>query len=82
MAFGKNNEDLEKIWSLIPKDIDILITHEPPLNILDEVNNKHVGNPILLKKIKILCLNIIYLDIYMRAMVLKLVLIKEKLQHL
>jgi Icc-related predicted phosphoesterase len=35
-AFGKSKaEDRKKHWALIPKDADILITHGPPLGILD-----------------------------------------------
>ena len=30
--------------SLIPDDIDVLVTHEPPAMILDESNNTHWGN--------------------------------------
>ncbi|WP_449022576.1 metallophosphatase domain-containing protein [Prevotella jejuni] len=29
---------------LIPKGIDVLVTHEPPIMILDESNNTHWGN--------------------------------------
>lgn len=35
-AFGLDtDEDLTEKWALIPDDIDILITHSPPYNILD-----------------------------------------------
>lgn len=52
MAFGKTNAELEKIWSEIPTDVDILITHSAPFHVLDMVNGKHVGDQILLKKVK------------------------------
>lgn len=35
---------LAEIWSLIPGDTDVLITHTPPYGILDSLNSgKHVG---------------------------------------
>jgi len=41
-------EDLDEKWKLIPSDIDILITHEPPQGILDQVRYYesciHVGS--------------------------------------
>jgi len=46
-------------WNLIPDDIDILLTHAPPRDILDKVTmstscnfNQHVGCPILMQKIE------------------------------
>lgn len=33
--------------SLIPNDVDVLITHEPPAMILDESNGTHWGNSAL-----------------------------------
>lgn len=38
--------------SLIPNDIDILITHEPPVMILDESNGVHWGNAPLRNKVQ------------------------------
>ena len=39
MAFGKNKgAEIRKAWRKIPADVDILITHEAPLNILDNGN--------------------------------------------
>jgi len=35
-AFGYKRELADKYWKKIPKDIDILITHGPPKDILDE----------------------------------------------
>lgn len=36
-AFNRQRgEDIQKHWALIPSDIDILITHGPPMGILDQ----------------------------------------------
>lgn len=35
-AFGCNRKDMAAHWQYLPKDIDILITHTPPLGILDK----------------------------------------------
>lgn len=32
----KRGDEIAKVWSRIPDDIDILITHGPPMNILDK----------------------------------------------
>lgn len=37
--------------ALIPKDIDVLVTHEPPVMILDKSNGTHWGNAPLRNKI-------------------------------
>lgn len=37
--------------SLIPSDVDILVTHEPPIMILDESNGIHWGNAPLRNKV-------------------------------
>ncbi len=43
----KRGDQLEEKWNLIPTDVDVLITHGPPLEILDYVaqgnSAKHVG---------------------------------------
>ena len=46
MAFTVDtDEELAEKWKLIPDDIDILITHSPPLGILDETERgDHVGS--------------------------------------
>jgi Icc-related predicted phosphoesterase len=36
-------QKLADVWSKIPDDTDVLITHSPPYGILDVVNGKHVG---------------------------------------
>jgi Icc-related predicted phosphoesterase len=52
-----SEEELEEKWALIPNDIDILITHSPPYDILDEVDSQqhctsyHVGSRSLLKRV-------------------------------
>jgi Icc-related predicted phosphoesterase len=53
-AFGQRSEpDLQKKWDMIPSnDIDVLVTHSPPLNILDKTWLKeNVGSPGLLAEI-------------------------------
>lgn len=45
-GLGYNHSDL-----LIPGDIDVLITHEPPFMILDESQGKHWGNILLRKRV-------------------------------
>lgn len=52
--------EINKIWSKIPSDVNILLTHTPPYNILDDVReqkkenelNSHVGCKDLLNVIK------------------------------
>lgn len=60
MAFNrKRGEVIQKHWDLIPKNTDILITHGPPLGILDRTaRNEEVGcvdlrNTIASRKIKV-----------------------------
>jgi Icc-related predicted phosphoesterase len=44
MAFTVDtDEELAEKWALIPQDIDILVTHSPPYDILDEVFNRSRG---------------------------------------
>jgi predicted phosphodiesterase len=40
-------------WSLIPETTDVLITHGPPMGILDFVHNEHVGCADLRERVKI-----------------------------
>ncbi|MDH3648610.1 MAG: metallophosphatase domain-containing protein [Saprospiraceae bacterium] len=44
-VFNRNRgEEIKKYWDRIPDDVDILITHGPPLGILDETSlGHHVG---------------------------------------
>lgn len=48
-AFNKEYEDLKKYYKMIPDDVDVLITHTPPLGILDDVVNNIIpqGTPYL-----------------------------------
>lgn len=45
MAFGKNIDELEKIYSKIPSDLDFLLTHEAPFGL----NDRNQGSKVLLK---------------------------------
>lgn len=66
-VFGKwyfmgEDEYRQNIFSNIPEDIDILITHSPPLNILDKLShgfNTHVGD-FLLNSVVRKCFNLKY----------------------
>jgi Icc-related predicted phosphoesterase len=52
----RNGQELEEIWSKIPMDTDILITHTPPKGILDVVQGQkgiHLGCEQLRKRIDI-----------------------------
>jgi Icc-related predicted phosphoesterase len=45
-AFGKRSEpDLSNKWKMMPSDIDILVTHSPPKNVLDKTySEENVGS--------------------------------------
>lgn len=47
-------DDAERMqkFTLIPNDTDVLITHTPPLGILDKVKNRHLGCPSLLTRVE------------------------------
>lgn len=48
-----NSPQIGAIWSKIPNDVDVLITHGPPQNILDKCHNgPHAGCSLLLKRIQ------------------------------
>lgn len=54
-AFNKSDAELHNIYSSIPSDTGVLITHTPPYGILDTVVRTpglHVGSIELIKKIK------------------------------
>jgi len=58
-AFGKTEKSLEKYWSNIPENIDILLCHCPPFNIFDKTYNsngiyRNIGSPSLNKRIDII----------------------------
>lgn len=51
-AFQYHNEkEAEERWSKIPEDTDILLTHGPPLGILDEYQGQKLGCPVLYKHV-------------------------------
>lgn len=51
--YMKPKEELEAIWKKIPDKVDILITHQPPLYILDSVTggDRNAGCPFLRKEV-------------------------------
>lgn len=54
MAFGyvPGSKREKEIWSKVPKDVDILITHVPPHNILDKTRfGEHAGSKELAKRL-------------------------------
>lgn len=49
----RTDEELGEKWALIPDDIDILITHSPPFDILDRSNwIKRTGSQSLMQRLK------------------------------
>lgn len=47
-----SEEELKEKWALIPDDIDILVTHSPPMKFLDlTTSDKNVGSPSLSVKL-------------------------------
>lgn len=53
-AFTKSHYEIERHWSQIPKDTDVLITHIPPKGILDESSQQlEIGCPSLRKEVKL-----------------------------
>lgn len=51
-AFMGDDHKLESRWRNIPKDIDVLISHGPPLSILDKTfDDRAAGSHVLLEKI-------------------------------
>ena len=51
-AFNLPEEELEKKWAYIPKDIDILLTHSPPFGYGDKVGKENTGSKSLLAKVE------------------------------
>ena len=52
-AFNADPDKLIEVWSSIPEGIDILVTHGPPLGILDETEEGNkIGCAILLSEIQ------------------------------
>ena len=51
-AFQRNSDTLKQIWSKIPDDVDILMTHGPPYKQLDKTRKGvDTGCPHLLKEV-------------------------------
>jgi Icc-related predicted phosphoesterase len=50
----RSGSGLARVWSLIPDDTDVLITHGPPAGILDQPFGKgeHAGCELLLKRVE------------------------------
>ena len=44
---GRRGAELKKEWAKIPSDVDVLMTHTPPFEIMDEspYGNKPIGMP-------------------------------------
>lgn len=53
-AFNFNDADREVIYKKIPDDTNILISHNPPYNVMDKISmkNRHIGCKLLAQKIK------------------------------
>ena len=51
-AFNRRPDRIADHWERIPEDVDFLITHGPPLGILDQLeDSSRVGCPALLRKV-------------------------------
>jgi Icc-related predicted phosphoesterase len=47
-----NSPEIKQVWARIPNDVDVLITHGPPANILDLTSDgKHAGCAQLLARV-------------------------------
>ena len=54
-AFMGTPSMLKLVWSQIPANLDVLITHGPPFQILDmTMDGCNAGCPLLLEKVKVL----------------------------
>ena len=52
-AFGKSRAEMEEHWRYLPTDIDVLITHTPPLGILDRSSARvPLGCEALLRRVR------------------------------
>ena len=51
-GFMREKSDLNRHWDKIPLNTDILLTHQPPLNILDSFKKEHFGCELLYEKIQ------------------------------
>lgn len=50
-AFNLRDEALKIHYNTLPEKIDVLITHTPPIGVLDVVDSKHVGSNYLYENI-------------------------------
>lgn len=50
-AFGREKEELQKLWSDADIRADILVTHCPPFGVLDEYKGTKTGCQLLLEKV-------------------------------
>lgn len=51
-GFGVDtNEKMEQMFSKLPKNLDVLITHGPPHQILDEAHYQYLGSPAIAEAI-------------------------------
>jgi len=51
-AFMETDEKLEEIWTKIPDDVDVVVTHSPAYKIGDKTATLNVGSKTLLKRLK------------------------------
>ena len=51
-GFQHNDTILDQVWSAIPDDIDVLLTHTPPYNVLDNSPFGHKGSKSLYDHVK------------------------------
>lgn len=42
-AFNQGEGDRRLLWSNIPRNLDVLLTHSPPYGVLDQANDKRLG---------------------------------------
>ena len=50
--YMKEEDELRKMYSNFPSDVDILVTHGPPYGILDTVNGEHLGSKATLEYVE------------------------------
>ncbi|MDT0293427.1 metallophosphatase domain-containing protein [Mesonia ostreae] len=51
-AFGLEPSEIEQHWKQIPRQANVIITHNPPYDILDHTKNHRVGCPYLKKEVQ------------------------------
>lgn len=52
-VFNRSEEQMERHWKAIPVDTDVLITHSPPLSVMDSVEGRYepLGSPSLYNEV-------------------------------